>query len=395
MHSNYNYAYEFKKKFFCLIAGIFIFFFTIEKPTNKLSIPDIKHNKYNIKKFHDDKRKSINQKTSINFKREKTEGYIIIKSSEKEYLTAYGQMNNSTFGFHLNENQNQILNNLTNLKIDINSSISLNFYGKYNLSSNILYKSNHPNIIEVNNKGIISAKRPGKAIIEISGLNNKIIKINALSIPNNGLISNITLKINKAEQFNNIMIVAHPDDETLWGGANLYKDKFFIVCLTNGYNFRRSNDFRKLLNFTKNRGVILDYPDMQDSIIDNWSEVKNGIIKDLSTILGYKHWNKIVTHGPDGTTGHYHHKKTCEYVTMITRKLKLFNNLYYFGKFYKRGKIPNNLTRITKKELEYKMKEISLYISVKNQIHKFWIHMVPYENWILASKWKKESKEQS
>ena len=124
------------------------------------------------------------------------------------------------------------------------------------------------------------------------------------------------------------MIVAHPDDETLWGGANLYKDEYFVVCLTNGYNYKRANDFRKILNFTKNKGIILDYPDLQDSIRDNWSEVKIGILKDLSTILKYNHWDKIVTHGPDGTTGHYHHKKTCEYVTFITRKLKLFNNLY-------------------------------------------------------------------
>ena len=186
------------------------------------------------------------------------------------------------------------------------------------------------------------------------------------------------------------MIVAHPDDETLWGGANLYKDEYFVVCLTNGYNYKRANDFRKILNFTKNKGIILDYPDLQDSIRDNWSEVKIGILKDLSTILKYNHWDKIVTHGPDGTTGHYHHKKTCEYVTFITRKLKLFNNLYYFGKFYKKNEIPKDLSRISNKELRSKLQEISFYKSVKKEINKLWFHMIPYENWILASNWRQK-----
>ena len=116
------------------------------------------------------------------------------------------------------------------------------------------------------------------------------------------------------------MIVSHPDDETLWGGANLYKDQYFVVCLTNGFNLKRANDFRKLLEFTKNRGIILDYPDTEDLIRDDWSEVKTGILKDLSTILNYKKWDKVVTHGPDGTTGHIHHKKTSEYVTKIAKE---------------------------------------------------------------------------
>ena len=184
------------------------------------------------------------------------------------------------------------------------------------------------------------------------------------------------------------MIVSHPDDETLWGGANLYKDQYFVVCLTNGFNLKRANDFRKLLEFTKNRGIILDYPDTEDLIRDDWSEVKTGILKDLSTILNYKKWDKVVTHGPDGTTGHIHHKKTSEYVTKIAKESNNYNHLYYFGKFYNKNNIAKNLPRISDEELKYKKKEINIYKSVKEEIHKFWYHMIPYENWVLASRWK-------
>ena len=371
---------KFKEKLF-LITSFFFFLLIIEyKSTNKIIVLNRKKNK--VAKFYVGEKDKMTIQNIDNHEREYTDnkniqnslGYIQNKSSGRECLNTYS--NN--------------INNITFLKMDINSTIQLNFNVNNNSRLNITYKSNHPQIIKVNNKGIVSALRPGKAIITINGDNNRINIIRVLSVPSNGLISNYTLKINNAEKFKNLMIVAHPDDETLWGGANLYKDEYFVVCLTNGYNYKRANDFRKILNFTKNKGIILDYPDLQDSIRDNWSEVKIGILKDLSTILNYNNWDKIVTHGPDGTTGHYHHKKTCEYVTFITRKLKLFNNLYYFGKFYKKNEIPKDLPRISKKELRSKLQEISFYKSVKKEINKLWFHMIPYENWILASNWRQK-----
>ena len=340
-----------------------------------------------IQNIDNHEKENINEKISDNKTIKDSVGYLKKKSIARECLPKYPNNINSSITFNLYEEKKKSIDNITFLKMDINSTIQLNFDANNNSRLNISYKSDHPGIIKVNNKGIVSTLRPGKAIITINGLSNRINKIKVLSVPSNGLISNYTLKINNAEKFKNLMIVAHPDDETLWGGVNLYKDEYFVVCITNGYNFRRASDFRKILNFTKNRGIILDYPDLQDSIIDNWSEFKIGILKDLSTILNYNHWSKIVTHGPDGTTGHYHHKKTCEYVTVITRKLKLFNNLYYFGKFYKKNEIPKDLPRISKKELKIKIQEISLYKSVEKQINKLWLHMIPYENWILASKW--------
>lgn len=188
-----------------------------------------------------------------------------------------------------------------------------------------------------------------------------------------------------ASLFNNVMIVAHPDDETLWGGAHLFKGNYFIICLTNGYNLERVNDYREILKFTQNGGIILNYPDKQDNIIDDWSEVKFGIFKDLSTILNYKDWKKIVTHGPEGTTGHIHHKKISKYVTKILKKLQKENKLYYFGKCYKKNKIPKNLTKLSDKELDIKLKEASIYKSSKNAINHWYNHMIPYENWIKAS----------
>ena len=250
----------------------------------------------------------------------------------------------------------------------------------------INYKSDHPDIISITKNGKITAIRPGHAIITASSLDYKKTIINVIAISNNGFLNNNTLIEYNAKFYNNLMIVSHPDDEVLWGGANLIRDRYFVVCLTNGYNLARANDFKKILKFTKNEGIILNYPDVQDNIRDKWLDVSNGIIKDMLTLISYKHWNKIITHGPDGTTGNYHHKKTCEFVTSIARKLNKFNILYYFGKFYEKNKIPKTLNRISDEELEYKKKEVSIYNSVKQTIYKYWYHMLPFENWILATK---------
>ena len=55
-----------------------------------------------------------------------------------------------------------------------------------------------------------------------------------------------------------------------------------------------------------------------------------------------------------------------------------------------KNEVPKNLKRISDKDFEYKKKEVELYNSVKEVIYKLWFHMLPYENWILASKWKKK-----
>jgi hypothetical protein len=112
--------------------------------------------------------------------------------------------------------------------------------------TNIKLKSTHPEIIKVNNEGEIIAVRPGSAIISASGLDGKNTHIKILSISNNKFISNYTLNQYNTSKYKKLMVVAHPDDEALWGGANLFKDRYFVVCLTNGFNLKKANDFKKL-----------------------------------------------------------------------------------------------------------------------------------------------------
>ena len=317
-----------------------------------------------------------------------------MNSSGSECLTAFTKKKNikSTICFYINDTHEFHFREPNPLRIETNEIKHLNLEARDDPKINLKYTSSHPDIVKINNEGIITAIRPGKSIISVYGLGLKNTKLEIRVISNNGLINNFTLYKNNAKFYQNVMIVAHPDDEILWGGANLYKYSYFVVCLTNGYNLRRANDFKDILKFTNNSGIILNYPDLiDDNIRDDWSEVRNGIIKDLSLILNYKDWDKIVTHGPDGTTGHIHHKKTCELVTKISKNSNKYKNLYYFGKFYRKDEIPKYLPRISSNDLEIKKKEVKIYKSVRGIIYHLWFHMLPYENWILASKWKNKN----
>ena len=176
----------------------------------------------------------------------------------------------------------------------------------------------------------------------------------------------ITLWIIKNEnEYKNLMRVSHPDDEILWGGSNLFKDKYFVVWVTNAYRLPGANDFREILNFANNSGKILNHIDRQDGFIDNWLYAEKGIIKDLSTIINYKNWEKIITHGSDGTTGYPHHKKID-----ITKNSNIYQNLYYFAKFHEKNENIKNLKSISDKELDYKIKEDEIYIGAKEAIYK-------------------------
>ena len=40
-----------------------------------------------------------------------------------------------------------------------------------------------------------------------------------------------------------LMIVAHPDDELLWGGGHLIEGEYLVVCMTHGWNPKRRTAF--------------------------------------------------------------------------------------------------------------------------------------------------------
>ncbi len=194
------------------------------------------------------------------------------------------------------------------------------------------------------------------------------------------------LKKTDLTNINKVMIIAHPDDESIWGGAHLLQDNYLVVCITCGGNSTRVNEINKAMDYTKDKVIMLDYPDKVWNKRSDWRAEKSLIKQDIKTILKYKDWKQVITHNPDGEYGHIQHMITSQIVTDIYGAQE---NLYYFGKYYTK-KALNKLdkeTTIDKKILKQKIKILlPIYKSQKFINDKFG-HMYPFEDWIKSTNW--------
>ena len=180
-----------------------------------------------------------------------------------------------------------------------------------------------------------------------------------------------------------LMIVAHPDDEILWGGAHLIEDDYLVVCITCGKSKTRREEFIEVMDKTNDQYLMLGHSDKVFGKRSSWKYEYKQIYNELSNIIKMKNWDIIVTHNVNGEYGHIHHKTTNRIVTEIVDKNGLSSNLYLFGKYYTKTKIKNveeNLTRINDELLSKKIILINIYKS-QDFIKRMFGHMNPYENW--------------
>ena len=190
-----------------------------------------------------------------------------------------------------------------------------------------------------------------------------------------------------------VMITAHPDDETLWGGGHLLEGEYLVVCMTHGWNTKRRTAFEQTMRTTNDKYLILDYPDVRKTLsngkyeTDMLSTCKSAIQEDINLILSYKKWDLIATHNPFGEYGKFLHKQISQMVTQCYNKMTNKSaTLYYFGRYYSANKkIPGE--QIAPELLAIKNSMVARYYpTAKGAIVAFG-HMIPYENWLLPSEW--------
>jgi len=225
-----------------------------------------------------------------------------------------------------------------------------------------------------------------KAIYIICSLIIAVIILLVFIFSSNKVPVKQQLKKINLDNINKIMIVAHPDDETIWGGGHLLQDDYLVVCITCGTNSTRVKEIKQAMNYSDDKLIMLGYPDKVWGKRSDWKYEKKDIKKDIKKILNYKNWDLVVTHNPQGEYGHNHHKMTSNIVTDIYGKQA---NLYYFGKYYKNKTLekmskPKKInSNLLKKKTE---KMISIYKS-QGFINKKFGHMYPYENWVKSTEW--------
>ena len=96
-----------------------------------------------------------------------------------------------------------------------------------------------------------------------------------------------------------VLIVAHPDDETLWAGGTILSNpewNWLIVCLCRGSDAERAPKFGKAVKILGANGIMGDLNDgPQQKPLDN-SEVENSIME----LLPQKHYDLLITHNITG-----------------------------------------------------------------------------------------------
>jgi LmbE family N-acetylglucosaminyl deacetylase len=144
------------------------------------------------------------------------------------------------------------------------------------------------------------------------------------------------------------MIVAHPDDELIFGGEELIKhgSDYKVICLTNKSNKIRSKEFKQVMEkLNVGSWKMFDY---EDTLYPTKQF-------DLKNIINYKNWDKIVTHNPIGEYGHPQHKLIFDAVKNET------DDFYVFGK---------SSQKISKTYLETKKLLLKLYESEQSIINQ-------------------------
>ena len=113
------------------------------------------------------------------------------------------------------------------------------------------------------------------------------------------------------------VIVAHPDDETLWAGGTILSHpswKCFIVCLCRGSDSERAPKFYQALKVLKSEGIMGDLDDGPDQMPLDDREIEH-IILDL---LPPKQYDLIISHNPNGEyTKHLRHEEVSKAVIRL------------------------------------------------------------------------------
>jgi LmbE family N-acetylglucosaminyl deacetylase len=119
------------------------------------------------------------------------------------------------------------------------------------------------------------------------------------------------------------VIVAHPDDETLWVGGTILSHPFwnwFIVSLCRKSDTERAIKFFKSLEILGSEGIMGDLDDGPDQNPLDENELGQTILK----LLPPKHFDLIITHSPNGEyTKHLRHEETGKAVIKLWREGKI------------------------------------------------------------------------
>jgi LmbE family N-acetylglucosaminyl deacetylase len=136
-----------------------------------------------------------------------------------------------------------------------------------------------------------------------------------------------------------LVIVAHPDDETIWMGGTLLKNKYnwdtTIISLCRKKDIDRAPKFGKVCLEYNARGFMSDLDDSEEG---DYKKINSDDI--IKRILQYSKgsYDYVFTHGENGEYGHPRHKEVHNAVIEMFKKKKLKAEHLLFFSYIKTGR---------------------------------------------------------
>ncbi|MBI2035169.1 MAG: PIG-L family deacetylase [Candidatus Liptonbacteria bacterium] len=126
-----------------------------------------------------------------------------------------------------------------------------------------------------------------------------------------------------------LVVVAHPDDETIWMGGTMQKNanvEWTIFSLCRSDDKDRAPRFRSVVKIYKANGIISDLEDEgRLGLMESIPEIEKRLISKLMA----KNFDYIFTHGKNGEYGHERHKGVYLAVKNLLRVHKLQAKKFY------------------------------------------------------------------
>jgi len=119
------------------------------------------------------------------------------------------------------------------------------------------------------------------------------------------------------------VIIAHPDDETLWAGGTILDHpswNWFIVCLCRKNDADRAPKFHTVLKLLHAEGIMGDLDDGPEQKPLTENEVEQAILD----LLPSTYYDLVITHNPNGEyTKHLRHEEISKAVITLWNSGKI------------------------------------------------------------------------